>query len=807
MLARLATAALAATLVAAAPAAAATLRSGPIEARTTASPWSLTLRAAGGVVLREHPNAGGTSTGRLGFVAGGRWFRATRVLRASRAGGQWTGVLATSARGAHILVKLFRTGAGAIGLEASVAGVQPSRVQLIGLGFASRPHERFLGFGERSNAVNQRGRTIENVVTEGPFLDEDFAAATAAIPPWAARRTADATYFPMPWLLSTRGYGVLSLNDETSRFRLGSDRPRAWSFEVAAPRLRLRFLAGPTAAGLVRRLTRITGRQPRPAAPWLLGPWFQTGHSNQEPDELGHVRLLRDGDAPVSAVETHMRYMPCGVDRGLEASERARTAAFHAAGLAALTYMREAVCSSYQPVFADGAASGAFVRRASGEPYTFPAFVGSGVTDLAMIDFASPAGRSLHDSLLARGVANGYDGWMEDYGEYVPPDAQAVHNAYPVLYHRSGRRFARSQPRPIARFVRSGWTGVHPYADIVWGGDPSTVWGFDGLRSSVTQALTMGLSGIGIWGSDVGGFFTIRGPGLTRELLHRWIELGAVSGAMRTKAQGIAAPKSSRPQIWEPGTLPLWRRYAKLHTQLYPYIAAAVAEYRRTGMPLMRHLALAYPRDRRAVTTDDQFLFGPDLLAAPVLRPGARTRRVYLPRGDWVDLWRSARYDSRTGGLRLGLPRALHGGRSVRLPAPLDELPLLVRAGAVLPLLPPDVDTLADYGAGPGTVRLADRRDRLDLLAFPSGRSAGRLGVRGRWRSALTARGWTLVLRASGPRTFRVQAALGGRPPRAVRVGARALPRSRWAWDARTGVLTATLRARSARLVVVRSAN
>jgi alpha-glucosidase (family GH31 glycosyl hydrolase) len=798
---------------------AAVVHAGPLTAVTSEWPWGLELRAPG-LRLREHPNPGGGRTGRLGFVTGGRWARATRVIRARRRPGGWEALLATSdPGGARMRVSLTRRAEGQVNLDAVVSNRPQRAVQAFGIAFRARRGERFVGFGERSNAVNQRGRTIENFVSEGPFLDRDYAAVAPTIPRWAVRRTADATYFPMPWLLSTSGYGVLASFDgasraSTSRFRLGTDRDGAWSFETDASMLSLTFLAGPRPADVLRRLTRITGVQPAPAAPWLFGPWFQTGHSNQEPEELEHVRLLRSGDAPVSAVETHMRYMPCGADRGQEAPERARTEAFHRAGLASLTYVREAVCMSYEPVWSEGVAEHAFVHRRDGTPYTFDAFVGSGVVPLAMIDFARPSGSRLHNSLLARAVANGYDGWMEDYGEYVPLDARAadndgwagppLHNYYPVLYHASAARFARRQSRPMVRFVRSGWTGAHRYAPVVWGGDPSTVWGFDGLRSSVTQALTMGLSGIGIWGSDIGGFFTITGDRLSRELLHRWIQFGAVSTVMRTKAQGIVTPKSSRPQIWEPATLPLWRRYGKLHTQLYPYISAAVATYRRSGMPVMRHLSLAYPRDRRAVSTDGQFLFGPDLLTAPVLEPGARTRRVYLPRGSWVDLWRSARYEPRTGGLRLRRSRTLRGGRTVTLPAPLDELPLLVRAGAVLPLLPPDVDTLADYGADPATVRLADRSDRLDLLAFPRGRSAGRLGVRGRWRSALTPGAWTLVLSAPGPRTFRVQAALGGPAPRAIRVGARALPRSRWAWDARAGVLTTTFRARSARLVALR---
>ena len=92
--------------------------------------------------------------------------------------------------------------------------------------------------------------------------------------------------------------------------------------------------------------------------------------------------------------------------------------------------------------------------------------------------------------------------------------------------------------------------------------------------------------------------------------------------------------------------LPIWRRYAKLRTQLYPYLLAADAEYRRTGVPLMRHLALAYPTDAAAVAREDEFLFGPDLLAAPVLaQRRARSASLYLPGGRWIDFWKGVAYD------------------------------------------------------------------------------------------------------------------------------------------------------------------
>ncbi len=154
----------------------------------------------------------------------------------------------------------------------------------------------------------------------------------------------------------------------------------------------------------------------------------------------------------------------------------------------------------------------------------------------------------------------------------------------------------------------------------------------------------------------------------------------------------------------------------------------------------MRHLALAYPRDGRALARDDEFLFGPSLLAAPVLEPGATRRRLYLPRGRWIDLWRSARYREGDGGLSLGAARVLRGERSVEVPAPLGELPLLARAGTLLALLAPDVDTLAAYGDGAPPVSRGEREHRRVLLAFPRGHSSARLEDGGVLRSSRAGR-------------------------------------------------------------------
>jgi alpha-glucosidase (family GH31 glycosyl hydrolase) len=361
--------------------------------------------------------------------------------------------------------------------------------------------------------------------------------------------------------------------------------------------------------------------------------------------------------------------------------------------------------------------------------------------------------------------------------------------------------------RRIVRFQRSGWTGAARCAQVVWGGDPTTSWDFDGLRSVVAAGLGMGLSGVSRWGSDIGGYFSLLGPRLTDELLIRWVQLGAVSGIMRTERDGTAIPASSRPQVEDPLQIDNWRRYTKLRTQLYPYIAAADLEYERSGLPIMRHLVLAYPDDAVAADREDEFLFGPDLLVAPVLVPGATTREAYLPAGVWVDFWRAVQFGSADGGFVLRDAGVIAGGGLRTVPAPLDEIPILVRAGAVLPMLPPDVDTLTDYGAGtPGLVRLADRVRSLHLLAFPRGTTAGRIGTRGRYRSIETPGRWSLVVRAERRSDVRLEASMRTLrmpfDPCSVLVDRRPLAADAWSYDPSTGVLRAALQGRHARVEV-----
>ncbi|MEA2390970.1 MAG: hypothetical protein QOK31_1079, partial [Solirubrobacteraceae bacterium] len=540
-----------------------TISAGQLRAIVDESPWHLayygSARAAG---LREDAGTTTGPTGRLGFETAAGWWRATRVLDARRTGGAYEATLATTDPGGRRLrLRIAPDAPGVIALDARVTGPLSADVQATGISFGAARTERFLGFGERSNALDQRGGTVESYVAEGPYQPDEHTFVTPFVPGPGYHPRDDATYFPIPWLLSTRGYGVLDDDDAASYFHLTSDRSDAWSVEVRAPRLRLRVFAGPRPAQVLRRLTARLGRQPALAAPWFLGPWFQPVGKAASADGDA-VRRLARADAPASVAQTYTHYLPCGDHLSKRTEQRRRTRAFHAAGLAVTTYFNPMICTQYEPRYDQAKAARVLTQNAAGQPYEYR-YTGSSQFFVGQFDFSAPGADTFYGGLLREALGDGYNGWMEDFGEYTPTDARSadgtpgpeMHNRYPLLYHRAAYDFSRRSGRALARFNRSGWRGSARFSQLVWGGDPTTDWGFDGLRSAVTNGLTMGLSGVSLWGSDIGGFFGLLGKHvLTPELLDRWIEVGAVSGIMRTQANGSRVPDDGRrrAQIFDP---------------------------------------------------------------------------------------------------------------------------------------------------------------------------------------------------------------------------------------------------------------
>jgi alpha-glucosidase len=800
-----------------------TIDAGALKLLVTDSPWNMTFfDADGNPVLVELPDAGDGPSGSLGMHLGppppadrqtlypiedgvpatpplhdSGWVHATEVESSAFEGESYAATIATS--DPQRKLELVATARAEGVIEIRVQPVNRDGVQALGVGFVAEQNERFVGFGERSNVVNQAGWALENYVADGPYYDAaEYGIMRQLLPPVGTRWRPDSTYFPIPWLLSSRGYGVLIDNDEVSYHRVGYETPEAWSMEVEATEMRFRVFGGPTPVEALGRYTEAVGRQPDDYAPWFFGPWVQTESDSQ-------IEEARLADVPTSLNATYLHYLPCGSQQGREEAQRIRTAANHDMGVAIHTYFNPMICVSYEPAFSEASAQGALMKDAEGEAYIYDycSNIGS-CFEVSQFDFTADNGVSAYKALTDEAIEHGYDGWMEDFGEYTPFDAVSAdgatgtkyHNRFIRDYHCGAYEATADAGKPLARFTRSGWTASPSCSPIVWGGDPTTGWDYDGLRSSIYRALSIGTSGVGIWGSDIGGFFALFGRTLTDEMFDRWIAYGAMSVVMRSQKNGVQVPEYDRPQPWDMDHQPTWRMYSKLHTQLYPYLQAAAENYYATGRPVMQHHVLTHPGDLEATGRDDQYMFGPSILVAPVYTEGATDRGLYLPEGAWVEWWRTVTYGEEGGTFSLGDAVLHEGAQSISVGAPLMEIPMFVEAGGVIPMLSPDVFTLAEYGDDPEIIHASDRDALLHVLAFPRGETAGTFYDDGTWTSVEADGTWTLTLENDVERTIHLEASTKTltRPfdVCGVTVDGTPLADDAWSYNPETGVLEAT---------------
>jgi len=656
---------------------------------------------------------GGTEAHQLGYsldVDASAWFSTTS---ATQVGPATFEVATTDPLGRTFTVTIVEHAPGVLAVEATLSDT--AVVALTGASFVLGDAEHTVGFGERSDAVDQRGRIVTTWNEEGPFSAGVFAPVTDPVfgDRWQGPQPFPGSNFTMPWFVSSAGYGFLLDSTWMNEFDMGATDSGTWTVATREPALRYRLYAGPTTADIVERFTADTGRQPKPAE-WFFGPWLQPGPGPE---------FWRANDVPLTVAQTYAHYLPCAAQFGNRGAQRERVAGWHEQGIKVTTYVNSFVCSGHPAgAYTDGDSNGWFIQLPIGGTYPVPyvAYLQPDGPYHGVVDFTNADAAAFWQRLILEAIEDGYDGWMEDFGEYVPVDAVmadgstglAHHNDYCRAYHRASHELTWPlKGTDFAQFIRCGYTGAAPYARIVWGADPSEDFSrADGLAAAVSQGISMGLSGIGYWGSDVGGFHAIvHAERADVELQSRWLEFGAFSGVLRTQGTGYPRPSlgpiatypEERAQVYEEPVLPIWRKFAKLRTQLFPYTWQAAMDYQETGLPIMRHLSMAFPDDPGVwePAAEYEFLFGPDILVAPVIEDEARERDVWLPPGEWVNFWNAVTYDEMTGSFDdAGRSDVIvAGGQVVTVDAPLDEIPLFVRAGTCLDLLPADTFTLADF--------------------------------------------------------------------------------------------------------------
>jgi alpha-glucosidase/alpha-D-xyloside xylohydrolase len=308
-------------------------------------------------------------------------------------------------------------------------------------------------------------------------------------------------------------------------------------------------------------------------------------------------------------------------------------------------------------------------------------------------------------------VQMGIDGWWPDQGDGF--DGPSRFNRH-RMYH-DGPRLDRPDARRFA-LHRTASAGVQRFGSFIWSGDVQSRW--ETLATHVAVAINTGLSGLPYWGTDIGGF--VPTAEFTGELFVRWFQFGAFCPVFRSHGRnwhlhlpwgwdgGDGGPPETNNFRVDPANLhdaqvePICRKYLELRYRLLPYLYTAVRDATETGLPVMRALWLHHPDDPTAVADGSAYLWGRDVLVAPVVAPGATERRLYLPRGTWWDYWTEQR---------------VVGGRAIDRAVDLATMPLYVRAGAVVPHDPvrqyteePTTEpaTLVVYPGADGTASLYD---------------------------------------------------------------------------------------------------
>jgi alpha-glucosidase (family GH31 glycosyl hydrolase) len=486
--------------------------------------------------------------------------------------------------------------------------------------------------------------------------------------------------FAVPFIISSRGYGLFFDNSWDAEVAIGrSDGSNLLAYTAEGGDLDCYFVYGPDPKTILAEYAALTGHPPLPPK-WALG-YIQSTRHFQSPAEIVELAAtLREKRFPCDAIVFLSTY---GSDMGI--NNGVGTLDFHpelwADSASLLRQLEERnlhvvwheypVLGPKSPLFEEAHERGYLVETSG--PHTGTMFgEGQQFVDFTNSDAAEWWWR-MHQPLLDAGI----DGWWLDGGEGPPSDlvlhggpGAAVHNTFD-LNRQSAFHAGESSSRPGIRpwlLCRSGYAGMQRLGAATWSGDIGNT--FDVLESQLALGLSTAMSGIPYWGTDIGGFFHTVPE--SAELFVRWFQFAALCPVFRSHGRGLGLRGWHEHLPWAHGAEveAICRAFSELRYELFPYTYSLAWEAHTRGLPLMRPLILEFPDDPNVVDMTSEYLWGPSILVAPVTRGGARHWPVYLPRGTWYDFWTGARFD---------------GGGCVEVDAPLEQMPLFIRGGAIVP--------------------------------------------------------------------------------------------------------------------------
>lgn len=641
----------------------------------------------------------------------------------------------------------------------------------------------FYGAGERGYSFNLAGDTLVM------FNKQNYGYT-------AGEERIKQMNITMPLFISSNGYAVVF--DDFAAAKMVMSNPIVYTTESASP-VSYYFINGAgSLPDVTRELSALTGRQKLPPF-WALGYITSKYGYRTQQETLGVVDTLKRAGYPLDGIVLDLYWYGKEEDMGRLAWDKTQWPD-HKKMLSELKDRNVNTVIISQPyILRNGrglenynelAAKGMMVKDSTGGPQEVKIWVGEG----GMFDVSNPDTRAWMADRYKQLTLEGVGGWWGDLGEpEVHPEsgihangltAREYHNLYGNDWSSIiADMFAKEFPdRRLMTMMRGGTTGLQRYSVYPWSTDVSRSWG--GLQPQITIMLNSGLSGLGYMSHDVGGFAIDPEAPYDPELYVRWLQLGTFSPILRTHAQATAEPYNYPDQ--QNIILPLIKeRYKWL-----PYNYTLAFENASHGQPLVRPLNFYSPGSHKFDDITDEYLWGGDVLVAPVTVQGATERRIVFPDGLWVDY-------NHPG-------RIYHGGDTITYPAPLEVLPLFVRTGAIIPQADYEMKSTKDYTTDSYTINYYPYLGESSYTLFEDDRKS---------TSSLTDEAYSLIdfhadasieginltVSAKGtypgaPKskklTFRIYLVDGD--PSSVTIDGRKLKRGAWKYDRTASMLTFT---------------
>ena len=519
--------------------------------------------------------------------------------------------------------------------------------------------ECIYGLGERFDHLERRGIGTD-------FWNKDAVSASSP-----------RSYINIPFVWSTRGWGIFLNAYGRTAWEIGTRDAHTLGFAANEDSLDYFVIYGDKPAVLLRHYAELTGFADMPPI-WSFGLWMSRNSYLSWDDVYSVTDRMRAEGIPADVVHLDTAWFKENFNCDLKFSEeRFPDPAANMRRLRDNGFRVSLWQWNYVPLradnasYAEGLKGDYFAMGKDGAPYRQPPVTHGVWTEDAVIDFSNPKAATWYADKIRSLINLGASAIKTDFGEGIPAAAlyngiegKYFHNYYSLLYNHIIYNAIKETSAEAVVWARSGTAGSQRYP-VHWSGDSQCTW--SGLAGALRALLSAGASGIPFVSHDIGGFIGRPDP----ELYIRWAQFGLFSSHSRFHSMGNTNPR----EPWHFGVdaMRIFRNFTLLRMRLLPYIAAQARKCTQTGLPFVRALALEYPNDRNTWHIDDQYMFGEDILAAPVLQPmkQAPKRELYLPEGIWVNLWTSNRIESR--------------GEWICVDAALDEMPLFVKASAVIP--------------------------------------------------------------------------------------------------------------------------